>query len=148
MEFRPSPGQDSPGFGSVAALCASQLGVALAAAIVMAFLAGGSSAGIVAPLAGAMGYAAWAENKAPGSLSPRLTRRLAFWAAVVAVVVALPFLRQMSRALEDGGSAPIPPGAWAAVILIGGLVSFLVTWLGLVMGRRIAARAHRAKTGA
>jgi|GEM_PF-1744473 len=148
MDFRPVPGQTSPNFGSVAALCACQLGVSIVMAVVLLFLANVGGAGVVAPLAGAMGYASWAEYKAPGCLTPRLTRLLAFWSAVVAVVVALPFLYTMSQDFSNGGAAPLPSAAWAVVIVVGGVLSFLVTWSGLALGRRTAERARRAKSGA
>ena len=71
MELRPAVGQEKAAFGPVAALFGFQFAVAVVATIIFVFLPHGNSGlGAVAPLTGAMGYALWAETKAPGSKDP------------------------------------------------------------------------------
>jgi drug/metabolite transporter (DMT)-like permease len=148
MDFRPAPGQDSPGYGAIAALCATQFGVALIAGFVFALLPGGGSGlGAVAPLTGAMGYAVWAEGKAPGCLSPRLTRRLALRATVVSLAISAPYVVFLARAAEQAGGRSIPAWAWVLILAFAGLLSFLITWFGLAQGRRIQESARRRKSG-
>lgn len=152
MDFRPSPGQDSPGIGQVAALCAFQFAAAAVASLLLVFLSSGSPGmGAVGPLAGSMSFAVWAEGKAPGCLSSRYVRRLTFWSTLASMALSTPYLAYfMAKFLDE----PAGPELFAKiglslliVVPIAGAVSFLVTWFGLDQGRRIAARARRRKSG-
>jgi hypothetical protein len=147
MDFRPVVGRENANFAAVAALCAFQFVFAFVAGIIFAFLPGGNSGlGAVAPLTGAMAYALWAETKAAGSLTPRLARRLAFWATVASLIVSAPYLLHAAHLAVEAGGTPLPPTAWAAIFAVAGLLMFLITWFGLSQGRRMAARARLKKS--
>jgi hypothetical protein len=148
MDFRPAPGQEKPGLGPVVALSAWQLAAGIAVGVLGALLPGGGRGlSAVAPIAGALGYGSWAEGKSPGCLSPRLTRRLALWAAVVSVAISLPFVIWVVAAGADAGVV-MPATFMTVAVLIAAVLDFLITWAGLVQGRKIAERARRKSGGA
>lgn len=144
MNLTPSPETDRVGFGPVAALAAAQLAAGVLAALLALLLPGGGAGlSAVGGLVGGMSYALWAEGRSPGCLTPSLARRLALWASLVQLVFAAPFVALLALASRE----PLPLAVWIAILLAAALVAFLVTWLGLAQGRRIAEKARRKKDG-
>lgn len=147
MKATPSPEQDRVGFGATAALVAAQLAAGVVVALLGLLLPGaGSGLSAVGGLVGSMSYALWAEGRAPGCLTPKLTRRLAFWASVAQFFVAIPIVA-LHAFVSSGTDKALSPRVWIIVLAIAFVIAFLVTWLGLAQGRRMAERARLKKTG-
>jgi len=143
MRFVPSTGPDASAVGPVAALVAAQIAAGLVVAFACVLLPGSTGLSSLGGLIGAMTYGAWAETKSPGCLPPRVARGLALRAAVVQLLLAAPFLAALAYSPPPPGLDPIPPAGWLAISLLIDVFVFLVSWLGLVQGRRMIERTRR-----
>ena len=144
MNFLPSSDPDALGLGPVAALAVLQIAAGFLIALPAAALPGSSSAlSAAGGLIGAMLYSFRAETKAPGRLPPRVAWRLALRVSVLQIAIASPFLAFLALSTQPQGEETLPPVGWLAIVLFAGVFTFLTTWLGLVLGRRIGAKTRQ-----